>query len=111
VAQMASDLSTSASPVAVSACAGACGISNLTLTLHGAAAALLEILRQAVDTRKTALVEVALDLIQRLIAHQALQVVLHWGANLPNVADAMGVSCPGKMVSSKSMMQHSEFGD
>lgn len=49
-------------------------ISNLTLTLHGAAAALLEILRQAVDTRKTALVEVALDLIQRLIAHQALQV-------------------------------------
>lgn len=39
-----------------------------------AAAALLEILRQAVDTRKTALVEVALDLIQRLIAHQALQV-------------------------------------
>jgi hypothetical protein len=34
----------------------------------------LEILRQAIETRKTALVEVALDLIQRLIAHQALQV-------------------------------------
>lgn len=37
-------------------------------------AALLEVLRQAIETRKTALVEIALDLIQRLIAHQALQV-------------------------------------
>lgn len=46
----------------------------VTCALVLAAAGLLEVLRQAIATRKTALVEVALDLIQRLIAHQALQV-------------------------------------
>jgi Dimerisation and cyclophilin-binding domain of Mon2 len=47
---------------------------HVVKSCRNAAAALLEVLRQAIETRKTALVEVALDLIQRLIAHQALQV-------------------------------------
>ena len=37
-----------------------------------AAAEVLEIMRQSIESRKTALVELALDLIQRLIAHRAL---------------------------------------
>ena len=35
-------------------------------------AEVLEIMRQSIESRKTALVELALDLIQRLIAHRAL---------------------------------------
>lgn len=35
-------------------------------------AEILEVMRQSIETRKTALVELALDLIQRLIAHRAL---------------------------------------
>ena len=36
---------------------------------------LLEILRLAVETRKPQLVDMALDLIQKLIAHKHLQVL------------------------------------
>lgn len=35
-------------------------------------AEILEVMRQSIETRKTTLVELALDLIQRLIAHRAL---------------------------------------
>ena len=40
-------------------------------TIHGHAE-ILEVMRQSIETRKTTLVELALDLIQRLIAHRAL---------------------------------------
>lgn len=41
------------------------------------AADLLGILRMAVETRKTALLDLSLDLIQKLIAHQHLAGAVH----------------------------------
>jgi hypothetical protein len=56
---------------------GAASTGDLKAVPSLPAAEVLEIMRQSIESRKTALVELALDLIQRLIAHRALAGRVH----------------------------------